>query len=116
MLSWHEHLDNMICSNEQVKLLNEVLLNIYSNFIPKKVKTINPRQAPQVEQTVKNIARKESYLLNCCEEQRPHDQLEAIQMMRFEGEKLAEEANQNYFLTLESSGLILGPAAKLTLL
>ena len=46
MLSWHEHLDNMICSNEQVKLLNEILLNIYSNFIPKKFKTINPRQAP----------------------------------------------------------------------
>ena len=39
MFAWHEHLDNMTCPYEQVKLLNEVLLNIFSNVIPNKVKT-----------------------------------------------------------------------------
>ena len=34
MFKWREHLDNIACPNEQVELLNEVLLNIYSNFIP----------------------------------------------------------------------------------
>ena len=38
MFAWQEHLGNITCPNEQVKLLNEVLLNIYSNFIPNKVK------------------------------------------------------------------------------
>ena len=37
MSAWREHLEKLICPNEQVKLLNEVLLNIYSNFIPNKV-------------------------------------------------------------------------------
>ena len=57
MFAWHEHLDNMTCPNEQLKLLNEVLLNIYSNFIPNKVKTIRPRQAPWITQAVKNFLR-----------------------------------------------------------
>ena len=37
MFAWRKHLDNMTCPYEQVSLLNEVLLNIYSNFIPNKV-------------------------------------------------------------------------------
>ena len=28
MFAWHEHLDNIMCPNDQVKMLNEVLLNI----------------------------------------------------------------------------------------
>ena len=60
MFSWNEHLDNLKCPNEQVKLLNEVLLNIFSNFIPNKVKTIRPRQAPWITQAVKNFLRKKN--------------------------------------------------------
>ena len=39
MFRWQEHLDKIACPNDQVKLLNEVLLNIYSNYIPNQVKT-----------------------------------------------------------------------------
>ena len=46
MFRWHEQLGKITCPNVQVKLLNEVLLNTYSNFIPNQVKTIKPRQAP----------------------------------------------------------------------
>ena len=38
MFNWKEHHDNIPCPNEQVKLLNKVLLNIFSNFIPNKVR------------------------------------------------------------------------------
>ena len=34
MFRCQEHLEKITCPNEQVKLLNEVLLNIYSNYIP----------------------------------------------------------------------------------
>ena len=40
MLRLHEHLDRIACSNI---FLNEILLNIYSTFIPNKVKTIRAR-------------------------------------------------------------------------
>ena len=58
MFAWHEHLDSLTCPNEQVKLLNEVLLNIYSNFIPNKVKTIRPCQVPWITPAIKNFLRK----------------------------------------------------------
>ena len=35
LFHWYEQLGRITCPNEQVKMLNEVLLNIYSNFIPK---------------------------------------------------------------------------------
>ena len=42
MFRWDEHLAKMPWPNEQIKLLNEVLMNIYSNFIPNLVKAISP--------------------------------------------------------------------------
>ena len=61
MFRWREHLENLTCPNEQVKLLNEVLFNIYTNFIPNEVKTIRPRQAPWITQTIKNFLRKKNH-------------------------------------------------------
>ena len=99
MFRWHEHLDNMTCPNEQVKLLNEVLLNIYSNFIPNKVKTIRPRQAPWITQTVKNFLRKKNRAYkNFVRSGQPAEKLEGIQKMTSEGTRLIEEAKRSYFL------------------
>ena len=42
MFRWHEHLNNMTCPD-------------YSNFIPNKVKTIRPHQAPWITDNVKNF-------------------------------------------------------------
>ena len=58
MFRWQEHIDKIACPKDQVKLLNEVLLNIYSNYIPNQVKTIRPRQAPWITQSVKKFLRK----------------------------------------------------------
>ena len=42
IFNWREPLDKIKCPNGQVKLLNEMLLNSYSNFIPNQIKTIQP--------------------------------------------------------------------------
>ena len=61
MFRWREHVENLTCPNKQVKLLNEVLLNIYTNFIPNEVKAIRPRQAPWITRTIKNFLRKKNH-------------------------------------------------------
>ena len=99
MFAWHEHLDNMTCPNEQVRLLNEVLLNIYSNFIPNKLKTIRPRQAPWMTQDIKNFLRiKNRTYKSFVRNGRPDDKFEGIQNMISEGARLIEEAKRNYSL------------------
>ena len=99
MFHWHQHLGTITCPNDQVKFLNEVLLNIYSNFIPNKVKTIRPRQAPWVTQTVKNFLRKKNHAYKSfLKNGQPDDKLEGIQKMITDGSRLIEDAKRNYFL------------------
>ena len=96
MFDWQDHLKS---PNEQVKLLNDVLLNIYSNFIPNQVKTIRPRQAPWITKTVKNFPRKKNHAYrNFVRRGQPDDKLEGIQKMVSEGSKLIEDAKRNYVL------------------
>ena len=98
MFAWHEHLDSVTCPNEQVKLLNEVLLNIYSNFIPNKVKTIRPCQVPWITPAIKNFLRKKNRAYKSfVRSGRPDDKLKGIQRMIAEGARLIEEAKRNYF-------------------
>ena len=97
MFRWHEHLGKITCPNEQVKLLNEVLLNIYSNFIPNQIKTIKPRQAPWITQAVRKFLRKKNHAYkNFVKNGRPDNKLEGIQKMISEGAKMIEDAKQNY--------------------
>ena len=99
MFRWHEHLQSLIYPNEQVKLLNEVLLNIYSNFIPNKVKTIRPQQAPLVTPTVRNFLRKKNRAYRIfMRSGQPDDKLQGIQNMISEGSRWIEEAKRGYFL------------------
>ena len=99
MFRWHEHLNNMICPDDQAELLNEVLLNIYSNFIPNKVKKIRRHQAPWITNNVKNFLRKKNRAYrNFVRSGQPNDKQEGIQKMIAEGSKLIEDAKRNYFL------------------
>ena len=99
MFRWQQHLDNITCPDEQVKLLNEVLLNIYSNFIPNEVKTIRPRQAPWITKYVKNFLRnKNRAYKNFVRSGRPGDRLQGIQNMISKGSKMIEEAKRDYFI------------------
>ena len=45
MYSWQESFKTVTHPDDQVKILNEVLLNVCSNFIPNRVKTMRPCQA-----------------------------------------------------------------------
>ena len=97
MFKWHEHLDKIRCPNEQVKLLNEVLLNIYSNFIPNQTKTIRPHQLPWITQAVNKFLRKKNHAYKTfVKNGRPDDKLEEMQNMVSEGAKMIEDAKQNY--------------------
>ena len=97
MFHWCEHLNKIACPNEQVKLLNEVLLNIYSIFIPNQGKTIRPHQAPWITQTVKKFLRKKNHAYkNFVKNGQPADKLEGIQKMICEGAKMIEDAKKNY--------------------
>ena len=97
MFKWHEHLDKIKCPNEQVKLLNEVLLNTYSNFIPNQTKTIRPRQLPWITQAVKKFLRKKNHAYKTfVKNGRPEDKLEEMQNMISEGAKMIEDAKRNY--------------------
>ena len=58
MFNWKEHLNNIPCPNKHVKLLSEVVLNIYSNFIPNKIKTMRPCQPTWMTQAVQNFLKK----------------------------------------------------------
>ncbi len=61
--NWYENLNKMTCPDEQVRLLNKVFLNIYSNFIPNEVKTVKPGQAPWIAQAVKKSFLRERIML-----------------------------------------------------
>ena len=109
MFPWHEHLNNMICPDDQAELLNKVLLNIYSNFIPNKDKTIRLHPAPWITDNFKNSLRKKNRAYrNFVRSGQSNDKQEGIQKMISEGSKLIEDAKRNYFLkagnTLASPG------------
>ena len=99
MFRWCEHLENLTCPNEQVKLLNDVLLNTYINFIPNEIKTIRPHQAPWITQTIKTFLRKKNYAYKTfVRNGQPENKYEEIQRMTSEGLKMIEDAKRNYFL------------------
>ena len=97
MFNWHEHLKQIKSPNEQVKLFNEVLLNIYSNLIPNQFKTTQPRKLPWITQDVKRFLRKKNHAYRTfMKNGQPEDKLEGIQKMVADGAKMIEDAKQNY--------------------
>ena len=83
MFSWREHLEKISCPFlKLVKLLNEVLLNIYSNFIPNQFKTIKPRQSSWITSAVKNVFWKWNHVYKSfVKSSQPDDKLEGIKSL-----------------------------------
>ena len=95
MFHWQEHLDKITCPNEQVRLFNEILLNIYCTYIPNQVKTIKPREAPWITHNVKKFLRKKNHAYKTfVRNGQPSDKLEGIQKMISDGAKMIEDAKQ----------------------
>jgi len=99
LFNWNKHLNSILNPNDQVKLLTDVLLNIYSNFIPNKDKTIRPHQAPWITQTIKNFLRnKKRVYKTFVRNGQPVEKLEGIQKIISEGSRMIEDAKQKYLL------------------
>ena len=107
MFHWQEHLGNLKCPNEQVALLNEVLLNIYSNFIPNKVKTIRPQQAPWITDKIKILLRKKNRAYRkFVKNGKPIGKTEVIIS---DGSKLIQDSKRNYFI--KTGNILASPGA-----
>ena len=101
MYRWQETFEGVPHPDEQVNVLNEVVLNICSNFIPNELKKIKAHQEHWITPSIKSFLRKK----NCAfksfvKKGQPEDMLEGIQNMIAQGSKLVENANHKYFTTL----------------
>ena len=98
MFHWRETIGGLSCPNQQVEMLTEILLNIFSNFIPNEVTTVKPQQAPWVTKSIKNFIRKKNRKYkNFVRIGHPNDKQEAINYMISRGSKLIQDAKDRYF-------------------
>ena len=101
MFNWHDTLGQISCPDQQVKCLNEILLNIFSNFIPNSHITVKPRQAPWITQSIKNFLRKKNRAYRCfVRSGQPGERLEGILGMISQGAKMIEDAKQKYLMKI----------------
>ena len=99
MYKWHKSFAEINCPSEQVNLLNQVLLNIFSNFIPNKIAKVKPQQAPWITKAIKSFLRKRNRAYTFFTKSRySQERSEMTQQMTLQGTRLVEEAKQKYFL------------------
>ena len=104
MFNWQKHLGSLKCSNEQVKLLNETLLNIYSNFIPNKVKKIRPNEVPWMTRSIKNFLRKKNRIYrNAVKKGHSIEKSDILEKMIVDGANMIENAKKSYLLNVGKS-------------
>ena len=89
------------CPNEQVNLLSQVLINIFSNFIPNKIVKVKPQQAPWITKAIKIFLRKRNRAYKSfAKSDYSQERSEMIQQMTLQGTRLVEGAKQKYFLNI----------------
>ena len=57
---WCNALGAITCPSGQVEMLNEVLLNIFSNFIPNELATVKPKNVPWITASIKGMIQKKN--------------------------------------------------------
>ena len=60
MYPWRNVLGSTTCPSQQVDILNEVLLNIFSNFIPNKFVTVKSKDVPWITGSIKSMIQKKN--------------------------------------------------------
>ena len=79
-------------------MLTETLLTIFSNYIPNKIITVEPRQAPWITKPIKNFIRKMIRAYKSFDRRgRSIDKQEAINDMMSQGSILIDDAKYLYF-------------------
>ena len=93
MYHWRETFGEVTHPDEQVKILNDVLLNICSNFIPNELKKIKPYQVPWITLSIKSFFRKKNRAFkSLIRKGQPDNMLAGIQNMIAQGSKFVEDA------------------------
>ena len=99
LFEWEKHLNDIACPNEQVKFLNKTLLNIYSNFIPNRLKMMGLSEAPRMTQAINKFFRKKNRAYkNFIKNGMSDDKSAGMQQMVDNGRRMIQEAKRNYFL------------------
>ena len=98
MFRWQETFEEVPHSDEEVKVLNEVLLNICSNFMSTKLKKIKAHQVHWITPSIRSFLGKKNHALKSfVKKGQPEDMLEGIQNMIAQGSKLVKDAKHKYF-------------------
>ncbi len=98
MFPWFDTFLELECPDLQVGHMNEILLNIFSNFIPNEIIKVRSRQAPWMTQSIKNFIRKKNKAYKTfIKNGQPEGGLEAITNMISQGSKMIEDAKDKYF-------------------
>ena len=101
MFHWREALENITCPSHQVEILNEVLLNIFSNFIPNEFVTVKPKDVPWITRSIKSMIQKKNRAYKTfMKNGQPDDKVEGIQDLINRTSKTIEDAKHKYFMKI----------------
>ena len=64
--------------NTQVKLFNEILTNIFTNFVPNKLITVDDRDPPWVTENIKKLLKDKNYISNTLKTKERKDTMENV--------------------------------------
>ena len=70
MHNWYEALENITSPSHQGEILNEILLNVFSNFIPNELVTVKPNNVPWITRSTKSMIQKKKSCLQDFHEKR----------------------------------------------
>ena len=77
--------------------MKSCLSSIRTNFIQNQAKTVKPRQAPWITETVKVFLRKKNHAYaHFMKNGQPNNKLEGIQKMISDGAKMIEDAKKTH--------------------
>ena len=103
LFPWQQTFEEVTHPDDQVKILNEVLVNIFSNYISNELKKIKPQQVPWITPSIKNVLRKKNHeFKSFIKKDQPHNLLEGIQNMTTQASRLVEDAKLKYFTDIGS--------------
>ena len=97
---WLERLNG--CKDDpssQVKLLNETILNVMSNFVPNKITSFKPSEPEWISRKIKNMLRKQNRMYKKNKNNGFRDKA-TLDICRKECDEEIEKSKQNYLLKL----------------
>ena len=87
--------------NQQVKILNQTILNIISNFVPNELKTFRPREPEWLNRNIKNLLRNQNKVFKRYKKNGYNDgDKVAVDRLRNECQEAIKTAKENYLKNL----------------